>query len=148
MLQSYRFCRPGYGAFRDESGGESRSMNLQPGVILDNRYELLELLGEGGMGQVFKARHKRLGKLFAVKSLRNLSPDPHEQAKFLDAFESEARTLAELDHRALAKVSDFFEMGNIHFLVMEFIDGKTLARVVELAPEICLSAGFVSGRKS
>ena len=109
-------------------------MNLQPGVILDNRYELLELLGEGGMGQVFKARHKRLGKLFAVKSLRNLSPDPHEQAKFLDAFESEARTLAELDHRALAKVSDFFEMGNIHFLVMEFIDGKTLARVVELAP--------------
>lgn len=109
-------------------------MNLSPGVVLDNRYELLELLGEGGMGQVFKARHKRLGKLFAVKSLRNLSPDPTEQAKFLDAFESEARTLAELDHRALAKVSDFFEMGGIHFLVMEFIDGKTLARVVELAP--------------
>lgn len=109
-------------------------MLLDPGAVLDNRYELLELLGEGGMGQVFKARHNRLGKLFAVKSLRNLSPDPHEQAKFLDAFESEARTLAELDHQALAKVSDFFEMGRVHFLVMEFIDGKTLARVVELAP--------------
>jgi serine/threonine protein kinase len=109
-------------------------VSLAPGVILDNRYELMELLGEGGMGQVFKARHNRLGKLFAVKSLRHLSPDPTEQAKFLDAFESEARTLAELDHPALAKVSDFFEMHGVHFLVMEFIDGKTLARVVELAP--------------
>lgn len=109
-------------------------MNLAPGVVLDKRYELLELLGEGGMGQVFKARHNRLGKLFAVKSLRHLSPDPAEQAKFLDAFESEARTLAELNHPALARVSDFFEMNGIHFLVMEFIDGKTLARVVELAP--------------
>lgn len=110
-------------------------MNFAPGVVLDNRYELLALLGEGGMGQVFKARHNRLGKIFAVKSLRHLSPDPAEQAKFLDAFETEARTLAELDHPALAKVSDFFEMGQTHFLVMEFIDGKTLSRVVELAPK-------------
>lgn len=109
-------------------------MSLQTGVVLDNRYELLELLGEGGMGQVFKARHNRLGKIFAVKSLRHLSPDPAEQAKFLDAFEIEARTLAELDHPALAKVSDFFEMNGTHFLVMEFIDGRTLSRVVELAP--------------
>lgn len=109
-------------------------MMLQTGLVLDNRYELLELLGEGGMGQVFKARHNRLGKIFAVKSLRNLSPDPREQAKFLDAFEIEARMLAELDHPALAKVTDFFEMQGTHFLVMEFIDGRTLARVIELAP--------------
>lgn len=107
---------------------------IGPGSVLDGRYELLELLGEGGMGQVFKARHNRLGKIFAVKSLRHLSPDPVEQAKFLEAFETEARTLAELDHPALAKVSDFFESESIHFLVMEFIDGKTLSRVVELAP--------------
>lgn len=110
-------------------------MILEAGVLLDNRYELLDLLGEGGMGQVFKARHNRLGKIVAVKSLRNLSDDAGEQAKFLDAFESEARILAELDHHALAKVSDFFEVNGIHFLVMEFIDGKTLARVVELAPK-------------
>ena len=109
-------------------------MSLQSGIVLDSRYELLELLGEGGMGQVFKARHNRLGKIFAVKSLRHLSPDPTEQAKFLDAFETEARTLAELDHPALAKVTDFFEMRGTHFLVMEFIDGRTLARVIELAP--------------
>ncbi|MFA5507557.1 MAG: serine/threonine-protein kinase [Vulcanimicrobiota bacterium] len=109
-------------------------MTLQSGALLDNRYQLLELLGEGGMGQVFKARHTRLGKIFAVKSLRHLSPDPREQAKYLNAFESEARILAELDHPALARVSDFFEMNGTHFLVMEFIDGKTLARVIELAP--------------
>lgn len=108
---------------------------IGPGTVLDGRYELLELLGEGGMGQVFKARHNRLGKIFAVKSLRHLSPDPQEQAKFLEAFETEARMLAELDHPALARVSDFFESQQIHFLVMEFIDGKTLSRVVELAPK-------------
>ncbi len=104
------------------------------GSVLDGRYELLELIGEGGMGQVFKARHNRLGKIFAIKSLRNLSGDPTEQAKFLEAFEDEAKILAELDHPALAKVSDFFEIGEVHFLVMEFIDGRTLTRVVELAP--------------
>jgi serine/threonine protein kinase len=104
--------------------------------ILDGRYELLELLGEGGMGQVYKARHTRLGKIFAIKSLRNLSPDPAEQAKFLEAFESEARTLAELDHPALAQVSDFFEVDGVHFLVMEFVNGKTLSRVAELAPRL------------
>lgn len=111
-------------------------MSMTSPTILDGRYELLELLGEGGMGQVFKARHTRLGKIFAIKSLRNLSPDPVEQAKFLEAFEAEARILAELDHPALAKVSDFFEVGGVHFLVMEFVDGKTLSRVVDLAPRL------------
>lgn len=104
--------------------------------MLDGRYELLELLGEGGMGQVFKARHHRLGKIFAIKSLRHLSENPQEQAKFLEAFEVEARTLAELDHPALAQVSDFFEVEKIHYLVMEFIDGRTLSRVVDLAPKL------------
>lgn len=105
-------------------------------IILDGRYELLELLGEGGMGQVYKARHTRLGKIFAIKSLRNLSPDPAEQAKFLEAFETEARTLAELSHPALAQVSDFFEVGDVHYLVMDFVNGKTLTRVAELAPRL------------
>lgn len=111
-------------------------MTSPPPTILDGRYELLELLGEGGMGQVFKARHLRLGKIFAIKSLRNLSPDPNEQAKFLEAFETEARTLAELDHPALAQVSDFFEFQGVHYLVMEFVSGRTLARVLELAPRL------------
>ena len=66
-------------------------MSQQSPTILDGRYELFDLLGEGGMGQVYKARHTRLGKIFAIKSLRNLSPDPNEQAKFLEAFETEAR---------------------------------------------------------
>lgn len=111
-------------------------MNHQALPILDGRYELLQLLGEGGMGQVYKARHTRLGKIFAIKSLRHLSPDPTEQAKFLDAFETEARTLAELDHPALAQVSDFFETDGVHYLVMEFVDGKTLSRVADLAPKL------------
>ncbi len=104
--------------------------------MLDGRYELLDLLGEGGMGQVFRARHHRLGKIFAIKSLRHLSENPVEQAKFLEAFEVEARTLAELDHPALAQVSDFFEVDKVHYLVMEFIDGRTLSRVVDLAPKL------------
>ena len=109
---------------------------VTPPPILDGRYELLELLGEGGMGRVYKARHTRLGKIFAIKSLRHLSPDPTEQAKFLEAFESEARTLAELDHPALAQVSDFFEVAGVHYLVMEFVNGKTLSRVADLAPKL------------
>ncbi len=108
---------------------------MATGKILDGRYELLELLGEGGMGSVYKARHLRLGKIFAVKSLSTLSEDPREQAQFLAAFEDEARTLAELDHPALAQVSDFFELDETHYLVMEYIDGRTLTRVAEQAPK-------------
>ncbi len=107
---------------------------LATGAVLDDRYQIEGMLGEGGMGCVYLATHLRLKKRFAVKSLLQLSQDPREQSQYLEQFEAEAQILASLSHPSLAQVSDFFEMNGVHYLVMEYIDGKTLTKVVELAP--------------
>lgn len=107
---------------------------LATGTVLEERYRIDRLLGEGGMGSVYLATHLRLKRQVAVKSLNRLSHDPRTYRDALEQFEVEAQILASLDHPALASVMDFFESGGTHYLVMEFIEGRTLTRVVELAP--------------
>jgi serine/threonine protein kinase len=81
------------------------------------KYELVELLGEGGMGQVWKARDTDLGRWVAVKLLKN--PEPEERAR----FRREAETAARLSHPNIAAV---YEAGDT-FIAMQLIDGRTLA---------------------
>jgi serine/threonine protein kinase len=102
-----------------------------PGTVLAQRYQLEKILGQGGMGTVYRAHHLRLNKAVAVKAL--LAQD----ARFpehLRQFETEAQILASLSHPGLVSVSDFFEQDGVHYLVMEFVEGKTLAEVARLAP--------------
>lgn len=109
-------------------------MQMAPGTVLEGRYQIERKLGEGGMGHVYLVTHTRLKKQFALKALLQMSDDPVEQRKYLEQFETEAQLVARLEHPSLAQVSDFFEENGVHYLVMEFIDGKTLSKVVELAP--------------
>src|SRR5205085_8138227 len=88
---------------------------LAPNTLLQNRYLIVRLLGQGGMGAVYQATDQPLGNTIALK-----------QAFFTDemmlkAFEREARLLASLRHPALPKVSDHFTETNGQFLVMEYI---------------------------
>jgi len=100
-------------------------MNLAPGHVLAGRYQVEGVLGEGGMGRVYRARHLGLGQPVAIKVL-------HDRVELL---QSEARLLASLAHPALAQVRDFFEEDGRPHLVMELIDGRTLAEVIKLAPK-------------
>ncbi len=109
-------------------------MQMAPGTVLEGRYQIDRKLGEGGMGQVYLVTHTRLKKQFALKALLRMSDDPREQNQYLEQFETEAQLVARLEHPSLAQVSDFFEENGVHYLVMEYIDGKTLSKVVELAP--------------
>lgn len=107
---------------------------LQPGATLQQRYRIERLLGEGGMGRVYLATHLKLGRPVAVKELRAISTDPREQRQYVEQFETEARILSSLDHPNVARVLDYFEdLGNPYF-VLEFIHGRTLEQVMELAP--------------
>lgn len=108
---------------------------FQIGALVQGRYRIQRPLGQGGMGTVFLARHERLDRLMAIKVMQNMAIDPGEWQNFVQQFESEGRILAALDHPNLARVTDFFDESNHPCLVMEYIEGKTLEEVVQLAPK-------------
>ncbi|CAI9419145.1 serine/threonine-protein kinase [Nocardioides sp. T2.26MG-1] len=103
-------------------------------VLLGERYELGELLGRGGMADVFRATDTLLGRPVAVKVLRDGTDDPADRARFT----AEARTLAQLSHRGLVMVLDAGVAGtdtaDRPFLVMELVDGPTLAAELAAGP--------------
>lgn len=108
---------------------------LKPGDVLRDRYEIVEILGQGGMGCIYKAADRRLeGRFTAVKEIRT-DPDwsPEEQEQDRRQFQREASTLARLDHPNLPKVSDFFSVAERDFLVMDFVPGHDLRQIVERA---------------
>jgi eukaryotic-like serine/threonine-protein kinase len=110
-------------------------VNVQPGQILAQRFAIEKLIGEGGMGKVYRARHTRLNKTVAIKALLVQNGTPKEAQERVIQFENEAQILAGLSHPALVQVLDFFEHDGTHYLVMEFVEGKTLNDVVRLAPK-------------
>jgi WD40 repeat protein len=100
--------------------GRGRELVLGP-------YVLLERLGQGGMGQVFKARHRRLDRLAALKVIR---PDLLEQPGAVQRFQREARAAARLTHPHIVTIYDADEVGGTHFLAMEYVAGTDLQRLV------------------
>jgi serine/threonine protein kinase len=113
---------------------------LTPGTRLRERYEILGLIGQGGMGAVYKAADRRLpGRLCAVKEIwppPGISAETLAQAR--EQFLREASTLARLDHPNLPKVSDYFtqdapDTASRDYLVMDFVPGQDLQQVVQQA---------------
>ena len=98
-------------------------MTLLPGVRL-GPYEILALVGTGGMGEVYRARDTRLGRDVAIKILTEGHLDSSEM---LLRFQREARAIAGLTHPHIARLYDIGEHDRRHFLVMEFLDGETLS---------------------
>lgn len=107
---------------------------LPPGTILQKRYEITRRLAQGGMGNVYLALHARLRKPVAIKELLRVTDTLERQRQFEEQFHREAQLLGSLDHRNLASVSDYFEERGRHYLVMEYVEGRTLQEVVGLAP--------------
>ena len=101
--------------------------------------EILECLGRGGMGVVYKARQKTLNRLVALKLL---APERVRDAKFAERFTREAQALAALNHPNIVTIYDFGQAGGFYFLLMEFVDGvnlRQLLRTRKIAPEEALA---------
>src|SRR5437773_1908082 len=91
-------------------------------------YEIVQAVGAGGMGQVYKARDSRLNRFVAIKVLpEHLSQNAELKAR----FEREAQTLASLSHPHICPVFDVGRQGEIDYLVMEYLEGQTLAQRLE-----------------
>jgi tRNA A-37 threonylcarbamoyl transferase component Bud32 len=101
--------------------------------------EIIECIGRGGMGVVYKARQKTLNRLVALKLL---APEQKKDAAFAERFAHEARALAALNHPNIVTVYDFGETGGFFFLLMEFVDGVNLRQAMRgshLTPEQALT---------
>ncbi len=119
--------------------------------LLNKRYKLLRPIGQGGMAVVYKAQDLSLGRVVAVKILRdNLTGDP----EFLARFQHEARSAANLAHPNIVTVHDFGRDGGRYYIVMEHIEGKdlksyikengplTIDQAIDLAIQICAGVGY------
>ncbi|MFJ3670872.1 tetratricopeptide repeat protein [Streptomyces sp. NPDC090106] len=101
--------------------------------LIQGRYRLLDLIGRGGMGEVWRARDESLGRQVAVKCLKPLGPS-HDQTftrVLRERFRREARVAAALSHRGVTVVHDFGESDGILFLVMELLEGRNLSQLLE-----------------
>ena len=109
----------------------------QIGAVLQGRYSIVGLLGQGAMGRVLKAEDLRLpGRLCAVKEMvPTTAYTPKSLAEARQQFQVEAQILAKLDHPNLPKVSDYFTEGGRDYLVMDFVEGQDLEEVLEQASD-------------
>ncbi len=112
--------------------------------------EIIECLGRGGMGVVYKARQPRLHRIVALKIL---APEREKDPAFAGRFEKEAQALARLSHPNIVTIYDFGETGGMFYLLMEYVDGLTLRQLLEtgrvaprealaIVPQICDALQF------
>lgn len=119
-------------------------MTMEPGTVYGNRYTLDELIAVGGMGEVWKATDKVLGRTVAIKLL---SPALATQPGFEERFREEARHTALLSHPNIATVYDYGETDGASWLVMEFVEGEPLSAIIrEEGPQSPRRTAMVVGQ--
>lgn len=102
-------------------------MILRPGTFLQDRYEILEKIGSGGMSDVFKALCHKLNRLVAIKLLKE---EFSSDSGFVSKFKMEAQAAARLSHPNIVNIYDVVDEGNLHYIVMELIEGITLKNYI------------------
>ena len=110
---------------------------IGPGVLLANRYELHEAVGEGGLGQVFRARDMMLGMPVAVKVL---FPEFGEDDMAIATLKEEARIAMQLSHKHIVRLHNLQKAHGHYYLVMEFVEGRTLREILELYGRLSLDS--------
>lgn len=113
------------------------------GKVLDNRYELVEFIGKGGMALVYRAIDKRTGHSVAVKILR---PEYNQDAEFSARFQREALAASRMSHHNIVNLLDVGQVDNMRYLVMEYVQGRTLKDVIRqkgaLPPTVAAQIGI------
>lgn len=97
------------------------------GTTLGGRYELIEIVGEGGMSTVFKARDKILDRIVAVKVLKD---EFSKDKGFVEKFKTEALSAASISHPNIVNIYDVGQEKDVHYIVMEYVDGTTLKDII------------------
>ncbi|WP_310605087.1 Stk1 family PASTA domain-containing Ser/Thr kinase [Anaerosporobacter sp.] len=101
---------------------------IRPGMFISDRYEIIEKVGAGGMADVYKAKCHRLNRNVAIKVLK---PEYSDDQTFVSKFRGEAQSAAGLSHPNIVNVYDVGDDGNLHYIVMELVEGITLKSFIE-----------------
>ena len=109
------------------------------GIVLGNRYELLEKIGEGGMSEVFKARCNKLNRFVAVKILKQ---EFCNNPEIVEKFKGEATAIATLSDNNIVNILDVGTQDDINYIVMEYVKGKTLKDVIKQAGKLNYETGI------
>lgn len=101
---------------------------LQTGVVLAQRYQIVQLLGEGGMGAVYKATDRELNRTVALKVIR---PDLARNPAIVERFKQELRLSHQVTHKNVIRIYDLGESDGMKFITMEFIAGQDLRALIQ-----------------
>jgi serine/threonine-protein kinase len=116
-------------ACRVSASRGSRDAGMRAGSILDGKYEIIRSIGHGGMSVVWLAQDVRLGKLWAIKEIKpNVSGAQGEAMR--QALLDEAHFMKRLEHYAIPRVTDILDTGETVFVVMDYVNGTALDRVL------------------
>jgi serine/threonine protein kinase/Tfp pilus assembly protein PilF len=133
-----------------DSGNSGGRRRLSPGTSLsEGRYLIEKLVAAGGMGAVYRAIDKRFNRPCAVKEMLDEFNNDAERAQSVEWFSREATMLLDLNHPSIPRVRDFFLDGGRHYLVMDFIEGRTLGEILEkegLVPGVNGARGVLEAR--
>lgn len=128
------------------------------GQVIDGKYEILTLIGKGGMSKVYLARDKRLNKQWAVKEIQKNARDENDEAVSQSAI-AEANMIKSLDHPYIVRITDIIEFEDVIYIVEDFVEGQTLGellakegpqpqeRVVKWAIQLCEALEYLHTRE-
>lgn len=128
------------------------------GQIIDGKYEVLTIIGKGGMSQVFLARDRRLNKQWAVKEIQKRATDRNNDVVVQSAI-AEANMIKQLDHPSIVRIVDIIETDDVIYIIEDYIEGETLSTileengaqpqelVIEWAKQICAALEYLHTRK-
>jgi serine/threonine-protein kinase len=100
------------------------------GSVIEGKYEILKLIGQGGMSKVYLAMDKRLNKQWAVKEIEKRGRDQHNDIIIQSAI-AEANLIKKLDHPALPRIVDIIDNGYCFYVIMDYIEGEPLSKIVD-----------------
>lgn len=128
------------------------------GQVIDDKYEILKLVGRGGMSKVYLAMDKRLNKQWAIKEIEKRAKDKNNEVVIQSAI-AEANLIKQLDHPAIVRIVDIIDNGDVIYIIEDYIEGETLSSilenngaqpqelVIEWALQICEALEYLHTRK-
>lgn len=127
------------------AGARLSEQGLVPGSTFANRYDVKEILGQGGMGTVFRAMDRELGEAIAIKTLKKEFLDQDPTA--LDRFRSEIRLARRISHRNVVRTHDIGEHAGVYYITMEYVEGKSLRELIRARGRLPVSVTLSVGKQ-